>query len=397
MAAINIHIGTQEPEDHVEGSAADLIAKDKNKLQGLGDLAGPRSEVPSLVATHNGLSRMLWIRRALEDILSEREYWLEGDHLYLDKPFKREDLPWYGSAMDVVQRIALFGEAAKMACPTWDLPAGASSIGGTCPGATAGQTVAGNIAERHKLALYTGGEVRPQETVCQICYAEGGNYSSPHVQLGEILRYHWAKEMTSTEEGRAEWIEAMVATIGRLCWSSERLHDPNTKAPVRPIRVHSSGDFFSHEYAEAWIEIANRTPSVRYWAPTRTWAAAGWSKAWPGILAKMKHNNFIVRPSAYHTNDPAPGRDFQPWLKGPKQANLPYPFTCGGKPVMGTTSIYQFDDEGRGVDPRYDWDCRTYAIGKSEPSCREAEAPDGQEGCRACWLRPDLRVNYTTH
>lgn len=41
-------------------------------------------------------------------------------------------------------------------------------------------------------------------------------------------------------------------------------------APVS-VRIHSSGDFYSGSYVRLWIEIAEATPEVRYWAYTRSW------------------------------------------------------------------------------------------------------------------------------
>lgn len=63
-------------------------------------------------------------------------------------------------------------------------------------------------------------------------------------------------------------------------------------------------------------------------------------------------------------------------------------------------------------DPRYDWNCQTYAIDdkawareqraagtkeKVQHTCRIAAAPDGERGCRACWVVTDDVINYTLH
>ena len=56
-----------------------------------------------------------------------------------------------------------------------------------------------------------------------------------------------------------------------------------------------------------------------------------------------------------------------------------------------------------GTDSRYDWDCRAYATEDKTATCRKAVAPPGMgdpktgKGCRACWLMPELRVNYSLH
>jgi hypothetical protein len=37
------------------------------------------------------------------------------------------------------------------------------------------------------------------------------------------------------------------------------------------VRIHSSGDFYSNEYIEFWLEIARVVPDVAFWAYTRSW------------------------------------------------------------------------------------------------------------------------------
>jgi hypothetical protein len=421
VSAIDIHIGTQAPVDRAAALDCDTA--------GLSELEAARRCVPQVSATHNGLERMLWIRRALEDLLSQRSYYIaDGETLGLgdsrdrarlwfviDPPFARPDMPpWVPLSQPVMDRVGLIGEAAKMGCPTWDLPAGSPLVGGSCPGAAAGQSII-PLPTRRKVADaaaaagirlepthpsapgHVGGErVSLPTTVCQICYAEGGNYQYASVQIGELVRYWWCRSMFDRgKAGFDEWVATVVRAIAGEMFPTERAVDPRTGNPIVPMRLHSSGDFFSPTYAAAWVAVANELPEVMFWAPTRTWAAAGWIEHWRRLLPTVKHGNLAVRPSAYHTGDAAPSIGRAPW-------SGPYPFIQGhGEPTAGTTSIYKFDDAGadRGVsrDPRYDWACQTYAILDDAHSCSKALAPDGGIGCRACWLHPELRINYTTH
>lgn len=39
----------------------------------------------------------------------------------------------------------------------------------------------------------------------------------------------------------------------------------------RVVRIHDSGDFFSREYAEAWLAVARRDKKRRFFALTRSW------------------------------------------------------------------------------------------------------------------------------
>ena len=394
MSAINLHIGTQAEDDRTATLACSL---DQQPLE------AARACVPELAATHNGLTKMLWIRRSLEDILSSRSYYIangstlghrgarERTKLYfvLDPPVLQDDIPWMPGAREIVESVAMIGESGKMRCPTWDLPAGSMLTGGACPGATAGQSII-PLEVRRKAEPAVGGRVNISTTICQICYAEGGQYASPHVQLGELVRYWWCRQMM--EGGRdnyVEWVETMVRAIEGEIFPAERPLDPRTGQPILPMRVHSSGDFFSPAYARGWIEVCNRLPEAMFWAPTRTWAAPGWVEHWRKLVPTIRHGNLVIRPSAYHTGDPAPSAAQHPWPGD-------YPLTAAG-----TTAIYKFDDagseHGHSRDPRYDWQCQTYSILDDAHSCQNALSPDGQVGCRACWIRPDLRVNYTAH
>lgn len=412
MAAINIHVGTQADEDRRDNACS-------VEYRANGSLGGQRRCVPAIEQMHVGQTRMVWVRRALTDWIAENKIQFRivqrGPDLgfEISQPFQNTQFQWLLDKSKNQSFFILIGEAGKMGCPTWDLPAGSPVLGGACPAATAGQSTV-PLKIRKKAEPAVNEPVRLQEAICQICYAEGGNYSTFTTQLGELLRYWWTRQLL--DEGRAdEWVATMVDAIQRAPFPVERVLDPRTGRPVLPMRVHSSGDFFSQAYAKAWIEIANRLPEVLFWAPTRTWAAGGWVSFWAEHMKTAVHNNLIVRPSAYHTDDPAiaeggrmiPCQTFKegvverpetPWGGG-------YPFSS-----RGTTAVYRDNDlnfrAGRNVpqiavegsaDPRYDWQCGTYAIQDDAHSCRNAIAPDGQVGCRACWVRPDLRVNYTAH
>lgn len=416
MAAITPFVEmTEHRLNHVELNAT---------LVGLGEF-GTLTELPPLSVAHANLTRTVWIRRLLEQALSTRRYTVvqatEGTNagelvFRLDRALPKNEIPWMPATRDW-QEFALWGEAGKMACPTWDLPAGALEVGGACPGADAGQTVvtaakrlsqltdaAGNSVSRggHCGSAFIPNpppgsakriELREKDTICGQCYALEGQYPSPHVQAGEIIRYWWCQAMF--DQGRQkEWVETMVRSM-------QLLRYPLTPQGIMPVRLHSSGDFFSIRYAEGWIEVANRLhaldPRVTMWAPTRTWAAQGWGTAWPTLLGQLRTNgqaqpNLVVRASAYHVGDAAPTE------------------VVAGN-AKGSTSLLEHDnqtgplDGGRSKDPRYEWNCQVYALeGKVDgagkrisKTCENADNPEGGVHCRVCWAHPELRVNYTTH
>lgn len=415
MAAIDIHIGTQAPEDRQDSSCT---------INGLGEAA--RACIPPIEQMHVSQTRMIWVRRALTDWVRDHNVEVrlvtKGKDVgfEISKPFVNTDFQWFLDKSSGQTFFGLIGEAAKMGCPTWDLPAGSPVLGGSCPAATAGQSTV-PLQIRKKAEPRVGEPVRLREAICEICYAEGGNYATFTIQLGELLRYWWTRQLI--DGGRTdEWVATMVDAIRRSSFPEERLIDPRTGKPILPMRVHSSGDFYAYDYAKAWIQVVNQLPDITFWAPTRTWAAGNWVEFWGKYLPTAEHGNLILRPSAYHTDDPAiaagvrmvqchvgglpeygdsatVARPQQPWAGA-------YPFNS-----TGTTAVYKFNDlnalGGRtneeiaagapSLDPRYDWPCAAYAVMDDAKSCRNALAPDGEVGCRACWIRPDLRVNYTAH
>lgn len=245
-----------------------------------------------------------------------------------------------------------------------------------------------NVGEEHQF-LANG-------LVIHNCYAFEGNYPSPHVQLGEVLRYWWVRSML--QQGRFEEL------VDTLVLSMRLIRYPKTPYGIYPVRIHSAGDFFSQDYARAWLRVADELWSaneesrrVVMWAPTRTWAAGNWTAFWREELPKLRsarsgRPNLMVRASAYNFNDAAPG-----------------PLAPGN--ARGSTSLFQSEDMVRlnssrrggerfkapSGETRYDWACPTYAIEQEKHNCSNATNPDGKTHCRACWVHPELRVHYTAH
>jgi len=50
------------------------------------------------------------------------------------------------------------------------------------------------------------------------------------------------------------------------------------KKPIRGVRIHGSGDFYSLEYLRKWFEIARRCPGIQFKANTRSWMLPYWGK-----------------------------------------------------------------------------------------------------------------------
>lgn len=231
------------------------------------------------------------------------------------------------------------------------------------------------------------------------CYASGGKYGEAVVQFSEVARLALVRAMLRTEETTERLITLLVRVIEEtLTWKEQDYK----RHRIRPIRVHSSGDFFSPKYAEMWLEVARRLHHnaqeaaaqgdedyvpVTLWAPTRTHVVQGWYTFWARQQQDGKiPPNFVIRPSAYSVGDPAP------FIKRPSPTNS-----------KGTSVLFEEDARSRlvkgqkGDGSKFDWQCGVYALDKGSKTCLLAKAPDGKPGCRACWKFPNMAVDYVVH
>jgi hypothetical protein len=93
------------------------------------------------------------------------------------------------------------------------------------------------------------------KTVCpfakdciKYCYAQKGNYRYPSVKKGLNKRY----ELSKTKN----FVPMMNATI-------------TLERPTH-VRIHDSGDFYSVEYLNKWLEIAKQNKDVIFYAYTKS-------------------------------------------------------------------------------------------------------------------------------
>ena len=129
----------------------------------------------------------------------------------------------------------------------------------------------------------TGSKLRKIEgSVCSDCYALKGMYFFPVVQAAQYKRL---ASITSPE-----WVESMVASIGKDLF----------------FRWHDSGDIQTVDHLRKICAVAEGTPSIKHWLPTRE----------TGILKEFKEtggaipSNLIIRLSATMVNG-APGKSHE--------------------------------------------------------------------------------------
>jgi hypothetical protein len=243
--------------------------------------------------------------------------------------------------------------------------------------------------------------------ICEFCYAEGGQYSTASVQFHQMVRYAWVRQALEIDmdgvplRGQAgvtrpieesQFVQVMIEAINSADFKLSG--EPARWAGQRFFRIHDSGDFFSLTYVRAWKAIANHfhpdnnDDPITFWAPTRMWASG--KKFVDEVDAINGDNsNLVIRPSAYHIDQHGPELRKHPgWAAATVVYRTKAKKAAEGPIAHGGT---------------FDWDCKAYENEKG-PTCRDAErpeegsaAPSKQKGCRVCWKRPDLRVNYTLH
>jgi len=384
---------------------------------GLGDVEACPAPEEIAQEAHAELMNVAWIRQAIIEKMGDRKIWIEYDNdgipaIAIDRPVGGP--AWNPSAGSGATTI--LGWTTKMGAPSFSLPAGADVMGGACPGATAGQSVVPRekrsaVSKRVLEVLNNARGENPRiksvsitKTVCEFCYAEGGQYATSGVQNAQLMRFAWAMRAVKRKghvEGATEFFSVMLDAIDRVDWVSHE--EPAHFRPRKFFRIHDSGDFFNSEYLREWKKITlyyhhkvggeglafNLDGSVKtlgsghpepvwFWAPSRIWATGNRAQLVAEVNAEYA-DNFAIRPSAYHINEHGP---FLPGWAAP-------------------STVYDHKHKPAGQGAAFNWDCRAYAVEKG-PSCRGAksnpEGPgEGRVGCRECWLNSGSAVNYTLH
>lgn len=128
------------------------------------------------------------------------------------------------------------------------------------------------------LADGTSMNVCPQAGACaQVCYARNGTYRFPNVKSAHMrnleLIIHdlpqWTLDMHDELQRRRYRPKALprLPQLNRdhLTPAVKQLLDSGSAC----VRIHDSGDFFSHEYLQAWLRLASENPSILFYAYTK--------------------------------------------------------------------------------------------------------------------------------
>lgn len=174
----------------------------------------------------------------------------------------------------------------------------------------------------------TGGKLREVKgSTCFGCYAYKGNYNRPNVKTSLAKRFDALDN--------ANWVDSMSTLI--------------REAGNPFFRWHDSGDIQSIDHLRKIVRVANLTPTVSHWLPTREYAIVKEYLASDGNFPE----NLTVRLSAHMVDGTAPN--------------------IGGLPTSTVSS-----DKAKAT-------CIAYAQGGK---CVD---------CRACWDKSTLNVCYPKH
>ncbi len=429
MAAIKPHLERQDDPSETQAerrySSQGTFEQKFEGLSGLGDSDGPSPVYPltkeanaSLQASHSELVRLAYSRDVVAKQLAGKSFTVQAKTfrdgtgevvLVLDEPVA--GAPWNAAGKGDMRNFKLLSWTQKMGTPSFSLPAGAPHIGGTCPGASGGQSVVPQgklrLAQAHVTAV-TGKPVLLADATCERCYATGGNYAYGSMVLSQMVRAMWVESalkdgtFVDTMSWAVEHADYLLqgGTVEKVGYDPER-------HPGRFFRIHDSGDFFSARYLRAWKEVTNNFKSgpskITFWAPTRIWATP-WGIQAVNEVNSDRGSNLIIRPSTYHINENTP-ESLGPgwaawsvcWAKRVKDKELVFP----NRSAAGQSGRARGAEGGAAP---FGWDCQAYAVTDEAHSCRNARGPkrtgagpNGDTGCRACWVASDTSVNYTEH
>lgn len=244
-----------------------------------------------------------------------------------------QNLDGHKSGDIIMGRSRLLVETTKMGCYSWNLPAGPLRFGGACPGANmafdvdrvsqidpmAGVRVRNAVRRAKTYAVGKYEAAVPKRNadiarrfICNGCYAMKNSYGNPSTIVGMAWKRLWLRGFALPT---GQFVPAMVGAIQvarQKCRKARKRagNDPRALASIAHpdfFRIHDSGDFFSREYLEAWLDICRALPDVHFWAPSRIWTTASLARDLERIIAQGKlPKNLALRPSGLFFDGPEP-------------------------------------------------------------------------------------------
>lgn len=140
--------------------------------------------------------------------------------------------------------LSISNSNAKINHPYFSLPAGY-----TCPFAD----VCKSFVNRDRSDFKSSG-MKIMDTGDVRCYAASAELAYPAVQNSRWKNFDLLQKFKGDVKGMANLIE-----------KSLEYHGKNFTL----FRIHESGDFYSQEYFDAWLEVIAKNPSIKFYAYTK--------------------------------------------------------------------------------------------------------------------------------
>lgn len=226
--------------------------------------------------------------------------------------------------------------------------------------------------------------------ICNGCYAMDGNYNYPSKIFQQVVATAWARQAVKDGTFAEDMVRAIkkthTMTRASLTVRSKK-HGESHFDNHGYFRIHDSGDFYSMAYMRGnepgkasggWFAVAKALPDVKFWAPTRNMilpVSIGGDpstfkvrQSWVDEVIANAPKNLIIRQSSMYFNDP--------------------PLNVRG--LAGGAS-------SASGDATKSWGLKE---GKDYHQCpveRKDYATCEQAGCRKCWDKPEMPINYHIH
>tara|TARA_Y100000401_G_scaffold62146_1_gene49340 strand:+ start:459 stop:1166 length:708 start_codon:yes stop_codon:yes gene_type:complete len=148
-----------------------------------------------------------------------------------------------------------------------------------------------------------------KNSVCAGCYALKGRFMFSNVQNALTRRYNILNEALNDKKKEKIFVESFVYALKHY------------EKKYKFFRWHDSGDLQSVNHLKLIAKIANLTPNIKHWIPTREYNIYN-----TYLKTEKQPKNLVVRVSGHMVNKPAPNsfKNVSNVLNG---AKLPG-FTC---------------------------------------------------------------------
>lgn len=158
--------------------------------------------------------------------------------------------------------------------------------------------------------------------------------SSGNTKLGKVKNFSLPSGISCP--GKSSWCENCYANryekryktcresydrnlkYSKESFFSELLIDRLTELPGYDVRIHPSGDFYSVDYIDKWIEVCKKMNNHDFWCYTRSWIV-------PELLKKIRELNKLDNVQIFLSTDPTmyiPPSDFRiAFIKDDERSN----------------------------------------------------------------------------